>query len=99
MLLLIRIRQPVLEHAIHQRLIPILSSGTQVGQVVRDLGHGFGAAGDHDGGGAGHDGLGAEDHGFEARGAHFVDGGADGGGGEAGAEGALTGGVLADTII
>ena len=61
------------------------------------VGHGLGAAG-YDGGGiAGHDCLGCEDDGFEARGAYFVDGGADGGFREAGANGTLSGRVLANT--
>ena len=62
---------------------------------MRHVGHGFGAAGDDDGGGAGLDGLRAEDYGFQARGADFVDCGADCAGGEGGVEGDLAGGVLA----
>lgn len=64
---------------------------------MRDVGHGFGAAGDDDGGAARLDRLGAEDDGFEARGADFVDGRADGAGGEGCVDGALAGGVLAQT--
>lgn len=41
--------------------------------------------------------MGAEDHGFDGGGADFVEGGADGGVGEAGVEGTLAGGVLAET--
>lgn len=70
-------------------------AGAQGGEVVRRVGHGFGAAGDDAGGGACHDGLGAEDDGFEAGGADFVDGRAGDGVGEAGVQSALSGGVLA----
>jgi len=42
--------------------------------------------------------LGAEDEGFYGGGADFVDGGADGGVWEGGVEGALAGGVLAETV-
>jgi len=42
--------------------------------------------------------LGAEDEGFYGGGADFVDGCADGGVGKGGVEGALAGGVLAETV-
>jgi len=42
--------------------------------------------------------LGAEDDGFEAGGADFVDCCADCGDGEGSGEGALAGGVLAETV-
>ena len=62
------------------------------------VGHGFCASCHNTGGVAEEDGLRGEDDGFEARGADFVDGGADGGVGEGGAAGALAGGVLAETV-
>lgn len=48
---------------------------------------------------AGHDGLCSQDNGFHAGGTHFVDGGADGGFREAGADCALAGGVLAQAGV
>ena len=64
---------------------------------MRGVGHGFGAAGYDAGCCACHYGLGAQDDGFEGGGADFVDGGADDGVGDAGVEGGLAGGVLAET--
>lgn len=65
---------------------------------MRNVGHGFGTAGYNTGGSASHDGLGGEDDGFGAGGADFVHSGADSGVGEAGVDGTLAGGILAETV-
>lgn len=89
--------QAVFEEAVDEGVVAVFAALAQGGEVVGDVGHGFGAAGDDAGGVAGHDGLGGEYDGFGAGGADFVYGGADGGVGETGVEGALAGRVLADT--
>jgi len=89
--------EAVAEDAVDELDVAEFSPVAEGGQVVWGVGHGFGAAGDDDVGAGGHDGLGAEDHGFDGGGADFVEGGADGGVGEAGVEGTLAGGVLAET--
>lgn len=89
------VAEAVADECVHEFHVAEFRAGASVGQVVRGVGHGFGAAREDAGGGSRGDGLGAEDDGFEGGGADFVDGGADCGGGEAGGDGALAGGVLA----
>ena len=98
LLLPVRIRQTVSEHTINQALIAELCACAHIGEVVRGVGHGLGAAGNDDVGVTGHDSLSAESDSFDSRGADFVDGGADGRGFEAGAEGTLASRVLAEAV-
>jgi hypothetical protein len=95
-LLLVRIGQTVLEHAIDERLVAKLGARPEVGEVVRGVGHGFGTASDDNVCIAGYDCLGAEDQGFDGGGADFVHSGCDGGLGEASTEGDLAGRVLSE---
>ena len=97
-LLLVGVRQAVLEDAVDEGLVTVLGAVAEVGQVVGRVGHGLGAAGDDDGRGAEHDVLGAQLDGLEGRGADLVHRRGDGGLGEAGADGALAGGTLAEAI-
>jgi hypothetical protein len=62
---------------------------------VGGVGHGLGATGDDDGGGAEHDVLSTKDDGLQGGGADLVDGGGDGGLGEASTNGTLAGRTLA----
>lgn len=89
--------ETVLEDGVDKGLVAVLGAVAEVGEVVRRVGHGFGAACDDDGRVAGHDVLGADDDGFEAGGADFADGRADDGVGEAGIESALPDGGLTET--
>ena len=97
MFIRIGVCKPVFQHAIDERGVAEFAALAEGGQVVRRVGHGFRAA-CYDGVGVPcHDRLDAENDGFEGRGADFVDGGADGGVGHAGAEGTLPGWVLPET--
>ena len=94
-----RVGQTVLHNAVDELLVAVLGAGTQVGEVMGGIRHGFSAACDDDVRGSGHDGLRSENHGLERGSAHLVDGGADSGVGEAGTESTLSGWVLADTVV
>lgn len=97
LLLAVSVRQTILQHAVDDGLVAVLGAVTQGWEVVGYVGHGLGAAGDDNRGVARYDGLGAEDDGLETRGAHLVHAGADYGVGDAGADGTLSGGCLAET--
>ena len=92
------VHEAIFGYAVEEFDVAVFLARAELGEVVWGVGHGFCAAGHNAGGVAEEDGLGGEDDGFEARGADFVDGGADGGVGEGGAAGALAGGVLAETV-
>lgn len=88
-LLLVNIGQAILEDTVDESLVAVLGAVAEVGKVVRSVGHGLSSASDDNIGGAEHDVLGTEDDGLEGRSADLVDGGGNGGLGEAGAHGAL----------
>lgn len=97
LLLSISVAETILLHAIDEPRVAVLDASSEVGKVVGGVGHALGATSNNDVGVAGDDGLGAEDDGLQARGAHLVDGCADDGIRETGAEGALAGRGLAKT--
>lgn len=99
MLLLVCVGKTVLEHTIYERLVSEFGASPHVGEVVGSVRHALGAGGDDDVGIAGDDGLRANDQGLDRGGADLVDGGGDGGLGEASANCALAGRVLAEAVL
>jgi hypothetical protein len=97
-LLLVCVRQAVLQHTIDKRLVSELGASPHDGEVVRGVRHALGAAGDHDIRVAGHDGLRTNDEGLDRRGADLVDGGGYSGLGETSTNCALAGGVLTKAV-
>lgn len=89
--------EAVFQEAVDEGVVAVFGGFAEGGEVVGDVGHGFGAAGDDAGGIAGHDCLGGDNDGFGARGADFVHGGADGVIAKAGIDCTLAGGILAET--
>jgi hypothetical protein len=84
------------EHGIHDLPVAHAHAGSGFWQQVRCLAHIFHAAGDHDAVGAGFDLVVGHDDGLHAGAAHFVDGGAAAGVGDAGGAGGLACGCLAE---
>lgn len=95
MLALVCVGETILQDAVDELLVAKLGAVAHVGEVVGHVGHALGAASDDDVGIAANDGLGGEGDGLDGGGADLVDGGSDGGLREAGVDGALSGGVLA----
>ena len=89
--------EAVFEDTVDEGVVTEFRAFAEGWEVVGNVGHGFGAASDDDRGVARHDGLGGEDDGFCARGADFVDGGANGGVAKAGIDSTLSCRVLAET--
>jgi hypothetical protein len=96
-LVLERVSQAVLEHAVYQRLVAELGASSHVGQIVWGVAHALASCSDDDIGIASYDCLRPKDDGLEGGRADFVDGCSDDIFGEACAEHDLTGGVLAET--
>lgn len=94
-LALVCVGETVLQDTVDELLVAELGAVAHVGEVVGHVGHALGAASDDDIGVAAHDGLGSEGNGLDGGSADLVDGGRDGGLREAGVDGALSGGVLA----
>ena len=90
--------QPVAEETVHEGSVAVFATLAKGGEVMGGIGHGLCTAGYDCRGTAGHYGLAGQDDGFEGGGAYFVDCCADGGIGHAGAEGALSGWVLAKAL-
>jgi hypothetical protein len=93
---LVHFPEAVLLEAVHELAVTVLVAKAGFFDVVGHVGHAFHAAGHHHVVDAEHDALGAEHDGFGARGAHLVDGGADHVVGQAGVQGGLAGGGLAE---
>jgi hypothetical protein len=89
--------QTILEDTVDEGLVTVLGAVSEVGEVVRSVGHGLGSTSNDDIGGAEHDVLGTKDNGLERRSADLVHGRGDDGLRETSAKGALAGRTLADT--
>lgn len=98
MLLLVCVCQSILEDTVYKGLVAKFGTSTHGWEIVGSVGHGFGSSSNDNVGGPSHDCLSSTDHGLDARGTHFVDGSAYSRFGEAGANGTLSGRVLAETI-
>lgn len=98
MLRAVGVREAIFQESVHKGIVAVFAAFAEGGEVVGDVGHGFRTASHDDGGVAGHDCLGREDKGLGSGSADFVHGGADGGICETGVDGALAGGVLAETV-
>lgn len=99
MLAVVGIGKTILQHTVDELLVAELGAVAHVGEVVRDVGHALSTASDNDLSVTSHDGLGSESDGLDGRGADLVDGGSDSGLRETGVDGALSGGVLAETSL
>lgn len=97
-LLAVGISQTILLDTINQGLAAKLGTAARGLQVVRGVRHGLGSTSDNNIGISGHDSLGTENDGLQARSADLVDSGADGRFAKTSTEGALSGGVLSNTI-
>ncbi|KAI6748131.1 hypothetical protein HG531_008673 [Fusarium graminearum] len=89
--------QTVLEDTVDEGLVAVLGTVSEVGEVVRSVGHGLGSTSNNDIGGAEHDVLGTKDDGLERRSADLVHGCGDDGLRETSAKGTLAGRALTNT--
>lgn len=76
----------------------VFGTRSHIGEVVRRVRHRFRTTSNDDISVPRHDRLGTEDDSLEPGGAHLVNGSANGGFRETCTQGALSGGVLADTV-
>ena len=91
----VSIRQSISQQAVDKSGIAIFAAGSESGEIMRDIRHGFGATSYDCRGVTGHDGLGGQYDSFEGGGADFIDCGADSRVGHASVDGTLAGGILA----
>ena len=92
----VSICQAIAQQAIDKSGIAIFAAGSESGEIMGDVGHGFGTTSYDCRGVTSHDGLCGEDDGFEGGGADFVYGGADSGVWHASFDGTLAGRILAE---
>jgi hypothetical protein len=95
--LLERVGQTILKNAVNECLVAILGTVSEVGEVVRSVGHGLGSTSNDDIRGAEHNVLGTEDNSLEGGSADLVHGGGDDGLGKSSTKGTLSGRALTDT--
>lgn len=94
--LLERVGQTVLEDTIDESLIAVLGAVSEVGEVVRSVGHGLGSTSNDNVGGAEHNVLSTKNDGLERRSADLVHGRGDDSLGKACTEGTLAGRALSN---
>lgn len=98
MLLLVYVREAILEQTVNKGLVSKLGTCPQIGEVVGSVGHALSTRGDDDVGIASDDGLGTNDESLDRGCADLVDGCGDGGFGETSTNCALAGRVLAEAV-
>lgn len=98
-LVLVRVRQTVLQQAVDQNLVSILGSSSHRGQIVRSIRHALSSCCNHDVRISSYYSLRADDYGLDRGSAHFVHRRGDCAFGQSSTEDDLTGGILAETTI
>ena len=96
--LAIGVLKTILQDTIYKGLVAVLGTVAQVGQIVRGVGHRFHATGNDDIGATGLNGLHAQNNRLQPGGADLIHSRAHGALRQPGANGCLSGGVLAKAV-